>query len=167
MNKVIGIAIAGTIAYGIIKLLKMQQVSDSTTLSLVNPRLHQISLNGISFRTEVSINNTSKDSVTITKPVVFVSSGGKPIAQSNAENKLIVIQPLNQTKIDTIELQIGWPIMASLGSSLISKIPTLVSIFRSGNLNNIASQLGIPIEMSFTTYVNGLYYKSEVKKIIG
>jgi hypothetical protein len=48
MNKVVGLAIAGTIVYGIVKLLKVQNVSELATLSLLNPRVHQINLGGFS-----------------------------------------------------------------------------------------------------------------------
>ena len=55
MNKVLGIGLIGLGAYGLIKLLRMKNVSDSISTNLVNPRIHKVSLSGISFRTEVAI----------------------------------------------------------------------------------------------------------------
>ena len=34
------------------------------------------------------------------------------------------------------------------------------------NKKDLADKLGIPVDMSFTTYVNGLFFKSEPSKII-
>jgi hypothetical protein len=166
MNKVVGLALAGTIVYGIIKLLKMQNVSDQTNITLLNPRVHQINLGGLYFRTEVAVNNPSRDSIDITKPVVSLTSKGKFLAQSNAENKIIAIKPLSVTQIDTIELQLTWTVLAGLLSNIITKIPSVIAAFKTGNKNNVVSQLGIPMEMSFSTYVNGLFYQSPPTKLI-
>jgi hypothetical protein len=166
MNKLIGMTLGAAAVYGIVRLLKMQNVGDQTNITLVNPRVHSINLGGITFRTEVSINNPSKDTVTITKPVVSVKSNNNLLTQSNAENKEIIIKPLGVTQIDTIELQINWMILSGLISNIISKVPAVITAFKSGNKSNLVAQLGIPMEMSFTTYVNGLFYQSEPSKII-
>ena len=47
MNKVVGIALGAGLVYGIVKLLKMQNVSDISTLKMVNPRIHAINLGGL------------------------------------------------------------------------------------------------------------------------
>ncbi len=166
MNKLIGITLGAAAVYGMVRLLKMQNVGDQTNILMVNPRIHAINLNGLIFRTEVAVNNPSHDTVTITKPVVSVKSKGKLLAQSNAENKEIIIKPLGVTQIDTIELQIGWMTLSGLITNIISKVPTAIAAFKSSNKANLINQLGIPIEMSFTTYVNGLFYRSDPTKII-
>jgi hypothetical protein len=166
MNKLIGITLGAAAVYGIVRLLKMQNVGDQTNITLVNPRVHSVNLGGITFRTEAAINNPSKDKVTITKPVVSVLSNNNLLTQSNAENKEIIIQALGVTKIDTIELQINWVTLSGLITNIISKVPVVIAAFKSGNKNNLVAQLGIPMEMSFTTYVNGLFYQSEPTKII-
>jgi hypothetical protein len=166
MNKLVGITLGAAAVYGIVRLLKMQNVGDQTNITLVNPRVHSINLGGLYFRTEVAINNPSKDSVKITKPVVSLKSKGKLLAQSDAENVEISIKPLGVTQIDTIELQINWLILSGLITNIISKVPAVITAFKSGNKKNLISQLGIPIDMSFTTYVNGLFYQSEPSKII-
>jgi len=166
MNKLIGITLGAAAVYGVVRLLKMQNVGDQTNITLVNPRVHSINLGGITFRTEAAINNPSKDKVTITKPVVSVLSNNNLLTQSNAENKVIIIKPLGVTKIDTIELQINWMTLSGLISNIISKVPAVITAFKSGNKSNLVAQLGIPMEMSFSTYVNGLFYQSEPTKII-
>jgi hypothetical protein len=56
--------------------------------------------------------------------------------------------------------------LSGLISNIISKVPAVITAFKSGNKNNLVTQLGIPMEMSFSTYVNGLFYQSEPTKII-
>ena len=85
MNKVVGVALAGVALYGLVRLLKMQSVSDLASLTLVNPRVHNVSLAGMSLRTEVAVNNPSRDSVKVTKPVVVLTSNRRFLTQSIAE----------------------------------------------------------------------------------
>jgi hypothetical protein len=130
MNKFVGITLGTAAVYGIVRLLKMENVGDKTNITLVNPRVHSINLGGITFRTEVSINNPSKDTATITKPVVSVKSSNNLLTQSNAENKEIIIKHLlGVTQIDSIELQINWMILSGLVSNIISKVPVVISDF--------------------------------------
>lgn len=65
MNKVVGIALGAGVVYGIVRLLRMQNVSEMANARLVNPRIHSVTLNGISFRTEVEINNTYVNGLSI------------------------------------------------------------------------------------------------------
>ena len=166
MNKVLGIAIGAGLVYGMVRLLKMQNVSDVSTMKMVNPRIHSINLGGLTFRTEVEVNNPSRDSIRITKPVVTLTSKNKFLTQSDAENKEIVIQPLAVTKIDTIELELSWSILAGLIKNIFTKIPAVITAWKSGNKKNLVAQLGVPMEMYFTTYVNGLFYQSPSEKLI-
>lgn len=166
MNKVLGIAIGAGLVYGMVRLLKMQNVSDVSTMKMVNPRIHSINLGGLTFRTEVEVNNPSRDSIRITKPVVTLTSKSKFLTQSDAENKEIVIQPLAVTKIDTIELELSWSILAGLIKNIVTKIPAVITAWKSGNKKNLVAQLGVPMEMYFTTYVNGLFYQSPSEKLI-
>lgn len=166
MNKVVGIALGAGLVYGLVRLLKMQNVSDMSTMKMVNPRIHSINLGGLTFRTEVEVNNPSRDSIRITKPVVTLTSKNKFLTQSDAENKEIIIQPLAVTKIDTIELELSWSILAGLIKNIVTKIPAVITAWKSGNKKNLVAQLGVPMEMYFTTYVNGLFYQSPYEKLI-
>lgn len=83
-----------------------------------------------------------------------------------AENKVIEIRPLSITNIDTIEIVLNWSILRSVVANLIKKIPLMIASFKKGNSKNLISQLGIPMEMYFITYVNGLFYQSEPEKLI-
>jgi hypothetical protein len=140
MNKVVGIALGAGLVYGLVRLLKMQNVSDMSTMKMVNPRIHSINLGGLNFRTEVEVNNPSRDSIRITKPVVTLTSKNKFLTQSDAENKEIIIQPLAVTKIDTIELELSWSTLAGLIKNIVTKIPAVITAWKSGNKKNLVTQ---------------------------
>jgi hypothetical protein len=166
MNKLVGITLGAATAYGIVRFLQMQNVSDKTNITLVNPRVHDVNFGGLFVRTEVQVNNQTINSVRITKPVVSLKTNGVLLSQSNAENILIFIKPLGVTNIDTIELRIGWMSLVGIVVNIVSKIPAIIKAFRERNMKDMAEKLGIPIHMSFSTYVNGLFYQSEPTKII-
>ena len=122
-----------------------------STMKMVNPRIHSINLGGLTFRTEVEVNNPSRDSIRITNPVVILTSKNKFLTQSDAENKEIIIQPLAVTKMDTIELELSWSILAGLIKNIVTKIHAVITAWKSGNKKNLVAQLGVPMEMYFTT----------------
>jgi hypothetical protein len=162
MNKAVGIVLGAGVVYGIVRLLRMQNVSEMANARLVNPRIHSVTLGGISFRTEVEINNPSRDSVKLTKPVVTLTSKGKMLAQSDAEDTIIAIKPLGLTKIDTIELFT----LKGLVTNIVKNIPKAIAAWKAGDKKNLMTILGVPLEMNFTTYVNGLFYQSPSEKLI-
>jgi hypothetical protein len=47
MNKWVGITLGAAAAYGIVRYLQMQNVSDKTNITLVEPRIHDINLAGL------------------------------------------------------------------------------------------------------------------------
>jgi len=147
MNKLLGIGIAGGLVFGIVKLFKMKTVSDKMVSNLSNPRIHKVDLKGIAFRTEIKIQNPTKNSMTITKPVVTLSSNGKYITSNSPEQKNIVIEPLTTTDIDTIEIPISWTTMAGYLTGIIGKAPALITAFRNKDLKAVASTLAILLEI--------------------
>ncbi len=167
MNKLIGIGIFGAVGLFFLRMVKAQNVSDNSTFKLANPRIHDVNLGGISFRTEIAVNNPTKDSLNMTKPVVSLWSNGKVLTQSIAENKTIQIKPLSVSNIDTIELIVPWTSLSSVISGIITQIPALISAFKTKKLSNVLASLNLPLEMSFTTYVNGIFHQSPPQKIQG
>jgi hypothetical protein len=97
MNKIVGVTLAGVALYVLVRLLKMQSVSDLASLTFVNPRVHNFSRAGMSLRTEVAVNNAFRDSLKVTKAVVVLTSNGRFLTQSIAEKKGIEIRPLTIT----------------------------------------------------------------------
>ncbi|MFT3738499.1 MAG: hypothetical protein QM786_07055 [Breznakibacter sp.] len=166
MNKWLKIGIAGGLVLGAIKLFKMKNVSEKMVSNLSNPRIHKVDLTGIYFRTEIKIQNPTKNSMSITKPAVTLTTNSKYITSNSPEQKEITIKPLTTTDIDTIELNIGWTTLAGYVTGIITKAPTIIAAFKKKDLKSIAAALVIPLEMKYSLYANGLFYESEPQKIM-
>lgn len=166
MNRWMKIGIAGGLVLGAIKLFKMKTVSEKMVSNLSNPRIHKVDLKGIAFRTEIKIQNPTKNSMTITKPAVTLTTNGKYITSNGPEQKQIIIKPLTTTDIDTIELNIGWASLAGYVTGIISKVPAILAAYKKKDLKGIAAALSIPIEMKYSLYANGLFYESAPQKIM-
>jgi hypothetical protein len=166
MNKWLKIGIAGGLALGAIKLFRMKTVSEKMVSNLSNPRIHKVDLKGIYFRTEIKIQNPTKNSMTITKPAVTLTTKGKYITSNSPEQKEIIIKPLTTTDIDTIEINIGWSTLAGYVSGIVGKVPAIIAAFKKKDIKGIATALAIPIEMKYSLYANGLFYESVPQKIL-
>lgn len=166
MNRWIKIGIAGGLVLGAVKLFSMKTVSEKMVSNLSNPRIHRVDLKGIAFRTEIKIQNPTKNSMVITKPAVTLTTNGKYITSNSPEQKQITIQPLTTTTISTIELNIGWTALAGYVTGIITKAPSIIAAFKKRNMSGIAAALAIPMEMKYTLYANGLFYESEPKKVM-
>ena len=166
MNNLVKVGIVGGLAFGIYKLMGMKTISEKVVTTLSNPRVHKVDFKGLSIRTEINIANPTKSSMSVSKPVVTLSTKGKYITSSKPENKNFTIKALADTKIDTIELVIPWTILAGYIINLLSKIPQVMEAFKAKDLAAFGKALSVPLEMKYSLYANGLSYESEPQKIL-
>jgi hypothetical protein len=168
MRNLLRFTLIGVAAYGVYRLLQMKNVSDLVTVRLLKPRIHKVDLSGLVFQTEVAINNPTRDSVTITKPVVTLTSNGNMLSQSDSANLSYKIAPLSVTMIDTISLNLAWTSVAGMVAGIVRRIPEIVAAARAGGdvTKNVIRAIGVPMEMTFSTYANGLFFQSPAEKLI-
>jgi hypothetical protein len=166
MNKLLKIGIVGGLVFGAIKLFKMKKVSEKAVSNLSNPRIHKVDLKGMAFRTEIKIQNPTQNSMTITKPVVTLSTNGKYVTSNNPEQKSFTINPLTTTDISTIELSIPWTALAGYVTGIVGKAPQLIAAFKKKDMKAVAAALAIPLEMKYSLYANGIFYESTPQKIM-
>ena len=168
MRNLLRFTLIGVAAYGVYRLLQMKNVSDLVTVRLIKPRIHKVDLSGLVFQTEVAINNPTRDSVTITKPVVTLTSNGNMLSQSDSANLTYKIAPLSVTMIDTISLNLAWTSVAGMVAGIVRRIPEIVAAARAGGdvTKNVIRAIGVPMEMTFSTYANGLFFQSPAEKLI-
>lgn len=161
-------SLLGAAVYGVVRLVQIKNIADTVTLRVLKPRVHKVDLSGIVFRTEIALNNPTKDQMRITKPVVTLTSNKKFLAQSDSEDKSFVIEPLKVSQIDTIELQLGWTSIGGILVKVLKNIPNIISAFKAGGnvSQNVLKAIGIPMEMKFSTYANGLFYESPETKLV-
>ncbi|MFN9110243.1 MAG: hypothetical protein ACK5XN_09265 [Bacteroidota bacterium] len=167
MRKFLQFGLIGVAVYGVYRLLQLKNVSDLVTVRLVKPRIHKVDTGGLVFQTEVAINNPSRDVITITKPVVTLTSSGKMLSQSDGANLSYQIAPLSVTLIDTISLTLGWASVAGMVAGIIRRIPEIIAATRQGGdiTANVTKAIGIPLEITFSTYANGIFFQSPSEKL--
>lgn len=166
MNKALGIGITGVAIFGIFKLIKMNQISEFISTRLINPRVHKVDLTGITIRTEVSISNPTRNTMSITQPVVTIYSNEKQVAQTTPQNIQTQIAPLSPTNLSTVELKLGWMSIAYLATGIFSKLPEVIKAYRTNGAKGLAQKLKFPLSASFSTYADGVLYVSPIEKII-
>ncbi len=166
MNKVVGIGLTGLALYALVKIAQVKNIADNISATLIKPRIHSVSGAGVIFRTGVKITNPTADSITLTKPVIFLTTKGEAVTQSKTDGKEITIKALGQTNIDTIELEVGWTVLGKYIAGIFGKIPELIFAYKSGDFSHIGNLLGIPLEMTFSTYSSGIFYQSTPVKIM-
>jgi hypothetical protein len=166
MNKFLGIGVLGALALGAIKLLNMQKLSDKLVSSLSNPRIYKVNLSGITFKTEISLQNPTSNTMTITKPVVTLTTNGKVITSNSPEQKTFEIKSLGTTMIDTIELSVSWTTLAKYVTGIVGKVPAIMAAFKKSDLNSVAKALAIPLEMQYTLYADNMYYESQPEILV-
>lgn len=163
---VIGLSLVGAGIYGLTKLLGMKNISEKVVTNLVNPRIHKIDGTGLYFRTEIEINNPTKSSMKITKPVVYLTTKESPLTTSQSEDKTFEIKALQKTNIDTIELHLTWTQLLPFGLSIVKNFSKILSAMKNGSTSELSTALGIPLEMKYSLYANGIFYESKPEKII-
>jgi len=160
---IIGI-LGAAIIYGT-RIIGAKKIGDKSTVRALNPRISRTDGNGIVIRFDVTINNPTNATMRLSKPVITLSSQGKYLVSSTPENKLYTIEPQKQTSLEFIEISIPWLTLSSYLADLISRIPALLKTYQTTGRLSFES-LAIPLEYKYSTYVNDLYYESQITKII-
>lgn len=142
------------------KVWGAKRISDKAAVKTSIPRVHRVDLKGMLLHTDVVIDNPTNTSITVTKPVITLMSGGKFLGSSVPVNQQLTVAPMAQSSLGTVEILIPWSALAGIAQNLITMIPALVSEFQRTKKLNLAS-LSIPMEYRYSTYVNDLFYESD------
>jgi hypothetical protein len=128
--------------------------------------VHSLDLKGIHFRSEIAVQNPTKTSIKVTKPIITLTTNGKHLASSNPQNKEFAIEPLATSMIDTLEITLPWTAIGTYALNIITKFSLLKAAFVKRDLKQFGSLLGIPLEMSYTLYSGKIFFQSPIQKIL-
>ena len=156
---------------GIYNLMKIKRDSVEMKSSLSDVRLLSIDKNlfsgGIIFKADVIIENPTTTKFKISKPTVFITSAGRPIAQSRPSSGQIEIIGMGSSTIPDIQVKVGWGALIGQGANLIKIVTNILAAHIKGDNEALKSHIGRPLEVSYSTYINGtIAYKSEPVKIL-
>ncbi|MFA6066904.1 MAG: hypothetical protein WC707_07010 [Candidatus Babeliaceae bacterium] len=160
------VAVTGLVLYGGYKLYTLSSFSDKVTDRLSNPRIHKADASGLYFRTEVEVTNPTKTSVTITKPIVYLTTDGAMLTNSNASPKTFTIEKLSNTTIETIEIKLAWIQLLPFAGGILSHLSDIYAAIKNMDISSVQKIIGVPLEMYYTLYANGISYTSKPSKIL-
>lgn len=165
MNKLLTLGIIGGLIYLSTRLVGLKRISDNSVVRTLNPRIHKADVNGLVIRTDIALDNPTNTAITITKPVITISTDGKYLASSVPQTSVFTIAPQTQTSLEVAEISIPWMSLTGYIGSLITKIPAIIASYKDNGKLDLKA-LSIPLEYKYSTYINNMYYESPVQKIV-
>ena len=161
MRGVIVIGLIGGLLLWGSRALAAKRLSDKSVVRTLNPRIAKITLTGITFATDIYVDNPTNVSVQVTKPVITITTGGKYVASSVPARDEFTIAPLNQTSLGVAQVEVPWSALTPYISNLVSRIPALVR-----DSNTSFQSLNLPLEYRYSVYVNDIFYESTPERLV-
>lgn len=165
-----GVIVVGLAFFGIRRLLEYKTLSENVSARILKPRIHKIDLSGIDIAADIALNNPTKFTANVSRPVVTLFTGGRVLATSKADSKTYKVAGQQESSIGTLMLHMDWTtLIPVVGISLITKLYATISTWiKNGtkpDLPALGKALAIPLEMQTSLYVDSLFIKTPVTKI--
>ena len=160
MNKVLIFTAAGGALLWVSRMLSAKQMSENSVVRILRPRISRTNWYGVTISLDVAVDNPTNKSVTITSPVITLSSSGQHLASTSPTRNTFRIEALSQSMLNSVEIQLPWTSLVRYAGGMLTKFQELPDGQRT--LENLA----IPLEYKYTTYVNGVLYESKPERIV-
>jgi hypothetical protein len=160
MNKILLFTAAGGALLWVSRMLSAKQMSENSVVRILRPRISKTNWYGVSISLDVAVDNPTNKSVTITSPVITLSSSGQHLASTPPTRNTFRIEALSQSMLNSVEIQLPWTSLVRYAGGMLTKFQELPDGQRT--LENLA----IPLEYKYTTYVNGVLYESNSERIV-
>lgn len=161
MRGVLAIGLLGGLLYLGSRIWSAKKIGDKSIVRTQKPRISKITLAGLTVATDLFVDNPTNAVVQVSKPVVTFSSAGNYIASSIPSQEMFSIEPLSQSSLGTTEVEIPWTALTPYITGLLNQIPAIAS-----STNTSLNSLNIPLEYSYSLYVNDLFYQSAPESIV-
>ena len=141
------------------------KVSNEMSVKLFKPRVHKLDPNpltgGLELRTEVQLQNPTKNSMKITQPFVQILSHGEVISSTAVSKKEFTLKPMSQISLSTISLKLDWMTLVNVIAFQDYGIPKEVKLLQKvsfivKNYKTIVAKMGLAFR--YSTYANGNFY---------
>jgi hypothetical protein len=168
VNKLLTIGIlagGGLLAY---RAFQLNALAGNITTRITGVRVHQLSLSGLTIAVGVAINNPTKSSVNISKPVVVLTSNSQYVGESDAEGQAFKIAAQKVSSIGDILIKIPLTSALSLFSGI--NLTGLFAAFQGQSLQKAAqaaiTQIKVPIEAQISFYADSLFVKLPPTRVL-
>lgn len=155
----------GLLAY---RFFQLNALAGNVSTRITGARVHQLSMSGLTIAVGIAVNNPTRNRITISKPVVVLTSKGKHIGESDASPKSYAIAAQQVSSIGEILIRI--PLTGAM--SLLGGIDLkgLFAAFKGQPLTAAAqaaiTRIRVPVEAQITFYADSLLIKLPATKIL-
>jgi hypothetical protein len=167
MNKLLTLGIlagGGLLAY---RAFQLNALAGNITTRLTGFRIHQFNLSGLTVVVGVAVNNPTRSAVTISKPVVVLTSKGQYVGESDAEGKTFKVAPQQVSSIGEIAVKI--PLTSAMTLFKDINLTGLFAAFKGQALQAAAqsamAQIRVPVEAQISFYADSLFVKLPATRI--
>lgn len=168
MSKLLTIGIlagGGLLAY---RAFQLNALAGNISTRITGVRVHQLNLSGLTIAIGVAINNPTKSTVTISKPVVVLTSSGQYVGESDAEGKVFKVAAQKVSSIGDILIRI--PLTSAMAIFKGINLSGLFAAFQGQSLQTAAqaalTQIKIPIEAQVSFYADTLFVKLPPSRVL-
>jgi len=166
MNKLLLLSIAGIGFYLVKRGGDLTALVDNISTRVSGIRIHQLDFSGLTIAANVEVNNPTRSTANISKPVVYLFSNGKAIGESNAVDSTIAIKPQAVTQLGSYLVTIPFiSLLSIVGSINYGKLVMAFGQSAQAGVGAMLAQLAIPAEISVALYADGLFIKTPPVKI--
>jgi len=168
MNKLITLGIlagGGLLAY---RAFQLNAMAGNITTRISGVKVQSLNLSGLTIAIGIAVNNPTKTAVTISKPVVVLTSNGKYVGESDAEGKVFKVAAQRVSSIGDIAIKI--PLTSAMTLFKGINLTGLFAAFQGQSLQTAAqaaiSQIKVPIEAQISFYADSLFVKLPATRVL-
>jgi hypothetical protein len=168
MNKLLTFSLLGAGGYLAYRALQLNALAANITTRISNARIHTLNFSGMTVAVGVAINNPTKSSVKISKPVAILTTGGQYVGESDANSKTFTIAPQKVSPIGDILISI--PLTSALPLFKGINLTGLFAAFKNTSVKAAATaaaaQIKMPIEAQISFYADSLFIKIPPTRVL-
>ncbi len=168
MSKLLTIGLlagGGFLAY---RAFQLNALAGNISTRITAVRVHQLNLSGLTIAIGVAVNNPTRSTVTISKPVVILTSNGQYVGESDAEGKSFTIGAQKVSSIGDILIKI--PLASTMTLFKGINLTGLFAAFKGQSLvaaaQSAISQIKVPIEAQISLYADSLFVKLPATRVL-
>lgn len=159
------IAAGGILAY---RAFQLNALAGNITTRLTSIRVHSLNFSGLTMAVGIAINNPTKSQVTISKPVVLLTSNSQYVGESDADGKTFTVAPQKLSSIGEILIKI--PLTSAMTLFKGINLTSLFAAFQGQPLQAAAqsaiAQIKMPIEAQISFYADSLFVKLPATRVL-
>jgi hypothetical protein len=167
MNNIltIGILAGGYLAY---RAFQLNALAGNITTRITGIRVHQLNLSGLTIAVGVAINNPTRNTVAISKPVVVLTTKGQYVGESDAEGQTFKVAAQKVSSIGDILIRI--PLTSAMALFKGINPNGLFTAFKGQSLLTAAqaaiTQIKVPVEAQISFYADSLFVKLPATRVL-